>query len=31
VGRFGGRAALRPVGRIGTAHQSIDRPIRDEA
>jgi hypothetical protein len=31
VGRFGGRAALQPVGRIGTAHQSIDRPIRDEA
>jgi hypothetical protein len=31
VGRFGGRTALRPAGRIGTAHQSIDRPIRDEA
>ena len=29
VDRFGGRAQLRPVGRIGTAHQSIDRPIRD--
>ena len=29
VGRFGGRAQLRPVGRIGTAHQSIDRPIPD--
>lgn len=29
VDRFGGRAALPPVGRIGTAHQSIDRPIRD--
>jgi hypothetical protein len=31
VGRFGGRAALKPAGRIGTAHQSIDRPIPDEA
>ena len=29
VGRFGGRAQLRPVGRIGTAHRSIDRPIPD--
>jgi Sulfotransferase family len=29
VDRFGGRAQLRPAGRIGTAHQSIDRPIRD--
>jgi Sulfotransferase domain len=29
VDRFGGRAQLRPMGRIGTAHQSIDRPIRD--
>jgi hypothetical protein len=29
VGRFGGRQQLRPSGRIGTAHQSIDRPIRD--
>jgi hypothetical protein len=29
VDRFGGRAPLRPLGRIGTAHQSIDRPIRD--
>jgi hypothetical protein len=29
VNRFGGRAQLRPAGRIGTAHQSIDRPIRD--
>lgn len=29
VDRFGGRAQLRPAGRFGTAHQSIDRPIRD--
>jgi hypothetical protein len=29
VARFGGRTQLRPVGRIGTAHQSIDRPLRD--
>jgi Sulfotransferase family len=29
VQRFGGRKQLRPAGRIGTAHQSIDRPIRD--
>jgi hypothetical protein len=29
VGRFGDRTQLRPAGRIGTAHQSIDRPIRD--
>ena len=27
VDRFGGRAQLRPAGRIGTAHQRIDRPI----
>jgi Sulfotransferase domain len=29
VDRFGGRAPLSPLGRIGTAHQSIDNPIRD--
>ena len=29
VERFGGRSQLPPVGRIGTAHQDIDRPIRD--
>jgi Sulfotransferase family len=29
VDRFGDRSQLRPAGRIGTAHQSIDRPIRD--
>jgi Sulfotransferase domain len=29
VDRFGGRAPLSPLGRIGTAHQSIDRPIPD--
>ena len=29
VDRFGDRAPLRPLGRIGTAHQSIDRPISD--
>jgi hypothetical protein len=29
VDRFGGRAPLSPLGPIGTAHQSIDRPIRD--
>lgn len=27
--RPGARAALAPQGRIGTAHNSIDRPIRD--
>jgi len=29
VYRFGDRAPLSPLGRIGTAHQSIDRPISD--
>jgi Sulfotransferase family len=29
VDRFGDRAPLSPLGRIGTAHQSIDRPIPD--
>jgi Sulfotransferase domain len=29
VDRFGDRAPLSPLGRIGTAHQSIDNPIRD--
>jgi hypothetical protein len=29
VNRLGSHAELRPAGRIGTAHRSIDRPIRD--